>query len=236
MKITEIKKEFKENNSLCIVGTASTWKDAPYNDEEIDFWGLNGLHGYTDEEGLTSQFDLWFQIHSRERVFDQEKHLKWLQEAPMPVLMQEEFPEIPNSIKYPKDEIMLKYRPYFKSTFAWMITLAMELEYEEIYLYGVHVSAKSEYAYQKPNTEYFLGMAEAKGIDVFVPNEADILRAGKLYGYEDERALLDKFDHEIDQLKERKNEIAQRADQARIAKAKYEGAISRDKYWKRILG
>ena len=117
-----------------------------------------------------------------------------------------------------------------------MITLAMELEYEEIHLYGVHVSAKSEYAYQKPNTEYFLGMAESKGINIVVPDEADILRGGNLYAFGEEKALINKFDHELDQLKERKDEISKRAEQAKIAKAKYEGAISRDKYWRRILG
>lgn len=235
MKVQEIKEKFKSKDKLAIVGTASTWSKAPFQDDNYDIWGLNGLHAYTDDKNVTQHFDMWFQIHRPERVKEQSEHLRWLKSADFPVMMQEKFEDIPNSVEYPKEEIVSKYRPYFESSFAWMFTLAIELGYDKIEIYGVHVSADSEYALQRPNAEYYLGIAEGKGIEVYVPNEADMLKSRVIYGYEDKEALQQKFDHEIEGLEDKLNQVNQKIDQLETLKIKLEGALERDKYWKRTI-
>ena len=235
MEIKQLIEEHKHKDKLVVVGTANSWNKAPYNDESFDFWGLNGLHGFTDNAGISPRFQMWFQIHKKERVFEQKNHLAWLKSCPLPILMQDHYEEIPSSIRYPKEEIMERYKPYFESTFAWMFTLAMEMGYEEIQVFGVHVSAESEYVLQRPNTEYFLGIAEGKGIKVYVPPEADILQSRIIYGWQDKKSVYDKIDHEIQELEKRKAEVSQKKKQLEMFEAKLEGALERDKYYKRVL-
>ena len=235
MEIKHLIEKHKHNDKLCIIGTANSWDKAPYNDESFDFWGLNGLHGFTDQAGLSPRFTMWFQIHKKDRVWEQPHHLSWLKNCPLPIIMQDHYKEIPTSIRYPKEEIQEKYRPYFESSFAWMFTLAMEMGYKEIQVFGVHVSAESEYVLQRPNVEYLLGLAEGKGIKIYVPPEADILQSRIIYGYQDKKGVLEKIDHEIEQLEKRKNEIAQKKQQLALFEAKLEGALERDKYYRRIL-
>lgn len=235
MEIKELIEKHKHNDKLVIVGTANTWNKAPYDDDSFDFWGLNGLHGFTDPAGVSPRFQMWFQIHKKERVFEQEHHLAWLKACPLPILMQDHYDEIPTSIRYPKEEITSRYRSYFESTFSWMFTLAMEMGYEEIQVFGVHVSAESEYVLQRPNVEYLLGLAEGRGIKVHVPVEADILQSRVIYGYQDKKQIIDKIDHEIEQLEKRLQEVGNKKQQLALFEAKLEGALERDKYYKRIL-
>lgn len=235
MEIKQLIEQHKHRDKLVIVGTANTWNKAPYKDESFDFWGLNGLHGFTDQAGVSPRFQMWFQIHKKERVFEQKQHLAWLKSCPLPILMQDHYEEIPSSIKYPKDEIMERYRNYFESTFSWMFTLAMEMGYEEIQVFGVHVSADSEYVLQRPNVEYLLGLAEGRGISVYVPPEADILQSRVIYGYQDKKGIYEKIDHEIAELEKRKAEVSQKKQQLAMFEAKLEGALERDKYYKRVL-
>lgn len=235
MQIEKIRENFKKNDKLCIVGTASTWDKAPYGEDNYDFWGLNGLHAYTDSIEVTDEFTMWFQMHKPDRVLEQKKHFEWLQTVPFPVMMQRVFDEIPTSLNYPKNEIVSKYRPYFESSFAWMFSLAIELGYDRIEIYGVHVSSESEYALQRPNAEYYLGIAEGRGIEVYIPPEADMLKSRLIYGYEDKTELHQKIDHEIEQLEKRNKQVINQMDRLEKIKYKLEGALERDKYYKRVL-
>lgn len=229
-------KKIKANKKLVIVGTASTWNKAPFDKNGFDFWGLNGLHGYTEPSGVTGVFSLWFQIHKREEVIEQEDHYNWLKSTEVPIVTQVPFNEFKKNLLFPKDFILNRYPHYFKSSFGWMICLAMELGYEEIQFFGVHVSSDSEYAYQKPNTEFYIGMAMGRGIRVYIPSEADIVQEGSLYAFDDTNAIREKFDHEINGLKERKEKLEDQVEKAKVMMAKYQGAIERDTYWKRQLG
>lgn len=235
MTIEELKKNCKHNDKLCIIGTASTWNKAPFNEEGCDFWGLNGLHAYTDKLGTTDKFSLWFQIHKPSRVKEQEQHFNWLKTVKFPVLMQKEFKELPTSVRYPKEEILERYRPYFESSFAWMFSLAIELGYDRIEIYGVHVSSGTEYELQRPNAEYFLGVAEGKGIEIYVPPEADILQSRVIYGYEDKDKIYNKIDHEKKTLKARRDKIQDQIQKLERINYKLEGALERDEYYKRVL-
>ena len=49
-------------------------------------------------------------------------------------------------------------------------------EADEIGLWGVDMKAEDEYAYQRPNIEYWLGIAEGKGIKVHIPEASPILK------------------------------------------------------------
>jgi predicted DNA-binding protein (UPF0251 family) len=66
----------------------------------------------------------------------------------------------------------------------------------------------SEYAKQRPSVEYWLGIAEAKGIRVTLPDQSDILKTTCIYGY-----------HTTDAAKKmqvRQAELQQRIQQAQM--------------------
>jgi hypothetical protein len=114
--------------------------------------------------------------------------------------MWERYPEIPASVKYPKDRILLEYggiRRYFKNHLAWMMALAFSEGVTHLALFGINYGHFTEYAIQRGSAEYWLGRAEERGIHLILPDECTLLAEPKgLYGYEshDEHGqLLDAY-------------------------------------------
>lgn len=104
------------------------------------------------------------------------------------VYMQKTHDDIPNSIKYPMAEVTAEFlpdAPYYTSTPAYMLGLALLMGYKEIELYGFDMGTTTEYHYQRANFEYWIGIAHGRGIKVTLPG-SQILH-GLLYGYENMR-------------------------------------------------
>lgn len=188
--------EFKHSDTLAIVGWAPTTRDfAPYEDRSIDMWVLNECADDKPEHAWMRRKDptmLW-QIHP---VFDYMRkynrndpnHWKWLQEPHnFPVMMQNAYPEVPNSVAFPLKDACDAFGMYFTSTMSYEMALAILMDYKRIELYGIEMSADSEYIYQKASMEYMIGVARGRGIDVYMPPQCSLLR-GALYAYEDLRA------------------------------------------------
>lgn len=187
--------------SIAIVGFASTYQDAPFEDAAWEIWGVNELHKYLP------RWDRWFELHARE-VFasegnrNQEQHVAWLQAQPAgkPIYMQRVYDDIPASVAYPLDAMIARFcpeRPYFTSSIGYMLALAIaegrderfqpmpgETPVGRIGIWGVDLAADSEYGEQRPQTEYLIGLARGLGIEVIVAEQSALLRADHLYGYE----------------------------------------------------
>jgi hypothetical protein len=105
-------------------------------------------------------------------------------------------PKIPNADVYPLDKILARFgRRYFTSSITYMIPYAiMTIEKSlrdgdgiyapRIGMWGCDMGLTSEYAKERSCTEYWLAKAEGAGIEVYVPPESPILKAGYDYGYE----------------------------------------------------
>lgn len=75
---------------------------------------------------------------------------------------------------------------YFTNTVDYALALAIYQGFTEIDLYGVNMAWGSEYSFEKPGVEFWIGMAKGRGIKITVHgDESTILktRDGKLYGY-----------------------------------------------------
>ena len=171
---------------VCLVGFAiTTRKQTPW-DEDYEFWGCN--EGYVQD---FPKIDRWFQIHpyisfSRADNMNDPKHFEWLmQEHDFEIYMQEKFPFVPSAEKYPLDIYTQWYgRRYFRSSFDYMMAMAIMEGYEEIGIFGFEMASNTEYHHQRPSAEYWIGRAEGMGITIREPNGWNLLR-GSLYGYED---------------------------------------------------
>jgi hypothetical protein len=232
---------------LAIVGTApSSIHLAPYNNPDYEIWGLNGVYSYIDFANITN-ITRWFDIHSMEAIrrlrgSTDEKYqfgkgyYAWLQNLTIPLYNQEIFPDFPTSVKYPLEEILARFhRKYFTNTVSWMLALAIYEGYEDISIFGVDMATGSEYSDQRPSCEYFIGYAEGLGINVYLPDQSDLLKTPFLYGFEDEkknfiRAKLLARKQELEQKKAAAN---QQINMATATLNTYDGALQDVDY---ILG
>jgi hypothetical protein len=108
--------------------------------------------------------------------------------------MQRRYLGIPASVKFPLREVTEAVlckkigrgvgwqRKYYGCTFAYCIALALYEGFERIELYGVELAQQIEYIMQRPSTEFWLGIAVGKGVEVYLPAMTRVLQ-GPMYGY-----------------------------------------------------
>jgi hypothetical protein len=212
--ITGTRKKRKKNK-VAIVGFApSTMAEVRFlfGNPEFEIWGLNQLYmAFGPGQNLPAiaeHADRWFQIHHRTsydaNIVRDHSHHDWLaNETRFPIYMQEKYPEIPMSVQFPKEKIMEEFGSYFTNSISWEIALAIMEGFEEIHLYGVDMATHSEYAYERPSVEYFLGWAKGRGIKIIVPEKSDLLKSLWLYPYEDSAPFRTKCTARKTELSER---------------------------------
>lgn len=177
---------------VAIVGSAASTKDnAPFDDPEWEIWGM----AWRSRE--MPRVDRVFEMHAEELWADYantELYAAWLG-APTPLGGSKEppviyvRPEVARKYKktkaYPiKDAVKLMGCEYFASSFAYALAMAINEGAEEIALYGIDLVADDEYAYQRPNAEYLLGIARGRGIKIHIPWQSALLKASWVYGAE----------------------------------------------------
>lgn len=77
--------------------------------------------------------------------------------------------------RYPFEEVAEVTGWYWNSSIAYMLALAV-YEGQDIHLCGVMMKGNDEYAYQRPNVEYLLGLAAGRGLKVSVSEESTLLQ------------------------------------------------------------
>jgi hypothetical protein len=133
--------------------------------------------------------DRIFELHSKQ-VWTRKKswhkdYQKFLRECPVPIYMQRKWPDIPQSVRFPRERILSEFRRYFSSQAAWMIALALTEGVTHIGFFGIHYEHSSERDWQRAGCEYWMGMAEGRGVQLVIPEQCPLLRRPKLlYGYE----------------------------------------------------
>ena len=188
--VNEINKRDRANKkTVAIVGFASTTRHlAPWEDYDVEIWGMNEAYKF----GFMKRWERWFQLHphsnfSRLDNHNDPDHYEWLKkEHDFPIYMQEKYKDVPNSVRFPIEKLTeLTQCKYFRSSMSFLLAFAVLEGFERIELYGIDMRANSEYWYQRPNMEYLIGYFRGKGIDIYVPERADLLSVGKMYAYED---------------------------------------------------
>lgn len=211
---------------VAIVGFSSSRDRAPFDQAEWEIWGLNAIYKLFPE---APHWDRWFELHKRLVNLEDEgpEHIWKLAEMKCPIYMQEYYEDIPASVPYPLEKVTKAFRPYLTSTFSFMAALAILEGFQEIGVYGVD-TADEEWGSQRPSLEYFLGIAEGRGIKVTIPAESSLLRAPFLYAYQERE------DHEffgkllnLETWYEHKwKNAAYQRDKSSLDEARYSGAIS----------
>jgi hypothetical protein len=176
---------------VAIIGRCySTRSDAPWDNKEWELWTLAW-----DPVPVTHRM---FETHKNFRMYlgSQEEgdfHVGGLRMAKVPVVMLEKHDDIPMSVRFPMEEVTAligktnKGTPYLESSIAYMMAQAiLELTPgDRIGIWGVDLHCDSEYAFQRPNLEYLIGLARGKGIKVYIPPQSALLthQMGVPYGF-----------------------------------------------------
>lgn len=177
---------------VAIVGRCwSTRSDAPWDDTSWEKWGLAW--------DPLPVVDRIFETHQNFRMYlgSQEEgdyHVGGLRMSKVTVYMLEHHDDIPQCVKIDMDAVTKVVgtatnarTPYLESSLAYMMAQALlELKAgDKIGIWGVDLHCDSEYAFQRPNLEYLIGMCRGKGIKVYIPPQSALLShaMGKPYGF-----------------------------------------------------
>jgi hypothetical protein len=178
----------RTERKLALCGSHSpSLLDAPWTDPSWEFWGHSSSRAW-----YARPMDRYFDLHPKSCWTRGGKktdaYPRWLAKNTVPIFMQERFPEVPASIKYPKGRILMEYadaRPYFTNHVAWMVALALTEGVSTIALFGINYGSEGEYMSQRGSCEYWLGRAAGRGVRIVLPEQCTLLREpALLYGYE----------------------------------------------------
>jgi hypothetical protein len=194
---------------IALLGShTASLKWCPWNDPSWEFWGHASSRSWYKHE-LDRYFDLHPKACWSKNGKEQTKYQDWLKSNTVPIYMQDRQPEVPASVRYPKERILLEYggiRRYFKNQVAWMIALAFSEGVTHLGLFGINYGHETEYEIQRGSAEYWLGRAEERGVQVLLPDECTLLaEPAGLYGWNSH----DENGKRLDRWAERKPKLAE---------------------------
>lgn len=185
-----------EPRGIAIVAYGATKILAPWDDPSWTMWSMNDAYAHFAKR-LSALFEMHPISHYTDHAQYVDDHESRMADLAHRIRVYLAFPnpKIPDAILYPLEEVVPYGRDYFQSTLPYMIGEAIRRIVEsqkakdgvflpKIGLWGCDMQLTSEYAKERACTEYWLGRAEGYGIEVTVPDDSPILKAGYRYGYE----------------------------------------------------
>lgn len=230
-----------------LIGSAPSILLAPLKNPEWQFWacspGAWGAIAAAPPNGLgldpMQHVHLWWEIHRYEpgQPWFSPEYCAFLAKHPK-VMVAQAVPQIPNGVPVPVEDLVDEFGPYFfTSSLAWMFAMAIKhIEVagkpagSAIGLWGVDMSATEEYGFQRAGCQFFAMLARARGIEVGVPYESDLLRPPPLYGVSEVSHDRIKMLQRMRELQGRQAGIQQRILQAQQEAAYVAGALDDLKY------
>lgn len=185
---------------IALLGTAQSVDYAPWHDPTWEIWS----HASCAER--FKRVDRAFEMHP-ECVWRGPSHkahyLKWLQRAPYPIYMLEQFPDIPMSVRYPRERLFAECRVmtggtlHYGSHGDYMIHLALSEGVTHLGLFGMHYVnpvKDGDRLDQLLAIKFWLGVAAGKGVHLVIPDGNPIFSVPKeLYGIES-HSTLEKYE------------------------------------------
>lgn len=186
---------------VCLVGFSSPhWRGIPWRDKTWERWGMNGLYRSLP----VKYFDRWFELHAKGKAWGQRG---WREPQADLVELSEQLTlyltgherGIPLGVPYPLKQVeaLTPHGSYHAGTFDYMVALAILEGATDIMVAGVDFGAGGEPISARPCMEYWLGVAEGRGIKVTV-NSGDLFRIFRLlrtteqYGFDPFRLIEDR--------------------------------------------
>ena len=190
--VTSLSGYERKSDTLAVVGFAPPSRSkAPYNDTTKDLAGMNEEYAFKWFKAKPANTAAWFQLHpfssfSRKDNLNDKNHWAWLQKKhPFPILMAENFSQVPSCMRYPREEVFAEFGNYFTSSLTYVMAWAYLVGYKRIELYGFNMASHTEYVSQRPNAHYWIGLLRGKGMEVYTHPESKLMQGYARYAYDD---------------------------------------------------
>lgn len=172
---------------IACLGGGKSLQYAPWDDPTWELWAHASCRHLCKRDP-----DLLWDLHPPELWRDSKKktwdpnYFQWIQHNRIPIMMQDAYKDAPASIRYPLETIVTEFPiGYMANHVAYMIALALIEGVTHIGVFGCDYSTGSEYGAQRGCAEYWLGVAEGRGVHILLPPTCDLLgKPALLYGYE----------------------------------------------------
>lgn len=157
-----------------------------------------------DAQSVRLRVDRWFELHPM-RVQPPDD-VAWLARCPVPVYLlrdvqsgtarhypespayaPETVPELPMAVTYPVaaiEAMLTMPAPFWASTFAYQMALAVAEGFEGIGLFGLDFGSEREWMFERPNALWWAGYASGRGLKLLIPPQSTFLEHRFRYGYE----------------------------------------------------
>lgn len=119
--------------------------------------------------------------------------LPWLKAHPGPIYTSIPHPDYPGTVAYPLEDVIneLGCSGYFNSTAAYAVALAVAIGVKKITLFGFDFTYPNAHQAEagRACVEYYLGMAQARGILIGLPNTTSLMdgcltATDRFYGFD----------------------------------------------------
>jgi len=222
--------EYCKKDMLAILGTAPTLPQAPFTNDLFEIWATASVQTYPEAK----RYEYLFELHGK-GYWSRPEVVKRLNSEDVPIYMINANPEIPNSIRYPIEDI-LKYGRYQTTSISYMLALAfhsfvLTQKPHTVGIWGVHMEAGEEFEYQRPCCEYWIGKLEGAGVSVDIAPGGALLAAPNLYGYEQYNPICYDIKNRIQQLSQGADQFETKRNNMEFNRAKQLGAVAENQYW-----
>jgi hypothetical protein len=205
--------EIKKNpEKVCILATGSGWQLGPQESEKM----IYALNDYVKLEKYGVKPDILFIMD----ILDEKPSIvsglenlgevmQRINQMGVPLVSPFKYDEIPMSEAFPIEKCVKEFGiPYFTNTICYMIAYALLQGAKEIELYGVNQAGSHEYSEERGGVEYWIGIANGKGVKVTVNGkDSQLLRYKGRYGKDIMYGYLQSFDEYIS-AKEKMGDIS----------------------------
>jgi hypothetical protein len=165
-----------------IIGKGEGREYAPQKaTENGELWAVNNSIFDRDVDRL-------FYLHYPEDTAEWEEMKVRAYELDIPIMMQDSYPEIDKSTRYPLREIIEKFGTYyFSNSIAYMLAYALYIGVKEVHIWGVPLNFDTEYIYEKASVEFWIGYCMASGVRIILHDNGSgtVMKTAdwKLYGF-----------------------------------------------------
>lgn len=229
---------------LALVGTApSSRLLAPFADASVDIWACSPDNS---EAGSTlpplPRVTRFFEVHGDLGLPGMAEwepgYIAWLNgnvAAGQFALVTQDHRLFPESFILPKEKLVDSFGAFFTSTPAWMLGLALMEGFTEIGLFGLDMSTREEYRFQRPGFHHLIWCAQRlHNVTIYAPRESDVLQPLPMYGFDLSDPMGRKLEVHRQELLARVSDLDRRSGQMQRERDMLAGALDNIDYMQSI--
>jgi hypothetical protein len=183
--------DWGSRRKVLIYGGGLGKREAPLDDPGWSVWAIN-LIPPLDWRGQL-RADLWFDLH--QRGAQTEDDMRWISGCPFPIVVPPDLMDATErAVEFPLTRIRSEFpNAPLACSFAYQIALALSEGFKEIGLFGVELAYGSprERTVEWASVNWWLGLAEGRGVKIHRPLNSRLGRHPRLYGLEYDEEIKD---------------------------------------------